>query len=190
MSSKETLRKMIHKNSSECKAQPPLFTPRKTVSLGATSSDKKCPMRIIIFLGQDNCVYLSKFSSLHHLHHPGLKCEAVLHGQNDMEEGDIDLVSLLFSAQLSPLQMTQIMSQLKGFELGTILPKRVYDINQKTEELLDLALGLLPDCSDAVKTIAKLENEGVNHFYIVDEEGKLFACSRGRPTKELTRLWL
>jgi hypothetical protein len=81
-----------------------------------------------------------------------------------MEEGDIDLISLLFSAHLSPLQITQIMSQLKGSEFGTILPKRVYDINQKTEELLNLALGLLPDCSDAVKTIAKLKNEGVNHF--------------------------
>ncbi len=51
-----------------------------------------------------------------------------------------------------------------------------------------MALGLLPDCSNAVKTIAKLENEGVNHFYIVHEEGELFACSRGCPTKELT--WL
>ncbi len=112
-----------------------------------------------------------------------LKSEVVLHGQRDMEEGDIDLISLLFSAQLSPLQIIQIMSQLKGSEFATILPKRVYDINQKTEELLDLALGLLPDCSDAVKTIAKLENKGVNHFYIVHEEGELFSCFRGRPTK-------
>jgi hypothetical protein len=190
MSSKETLKKLINQNSSERKAQPPLFTPRKTVSLRATSSDKKCPMKIIIFLGQDNHFYLSKFSCLHHLHHPCLKSEAVLHGQRDMEVGDIDLISLLFSPHLSPLQITQIISQLKGTEFGTILPKRVYDINQKTEELLNLALGLIPDCSDAVKTIAKLGNEGVNHFYIVHEEGELFACSRGHPTKELTRLRL
>jgi hypothetical protein len=53
-----------------------------------------------------------------------------------------------------------------------------------------LALGLIPDCSDAVKTIAKLENKGVNQLYNVHEEGELFACSRGRPTKELTRLRL
>ncbi len=79
------------------------------------------------------------------------------------------------------------MPQLKGYEFGTILPKQVYDINQKTEELLNLALRLLPDCSEAVKTIAKLKNKGVNHFYIVHEEGELFACSRGRPINELTR---
>jgi hypothetical protein len=82
------------------------------------------------------------------------------------------------------------MSHLKGSEFGTIKPKRVYDINQKTQELLNLALGLLPDCSDAVKTITKLENGGVNHFYIVHEDGELFACTRGCPTKELTRLRL
>jgi hypothetical protein len=35
-----------------------------------------------------------------------------------------------------------------------------------------------------------LENKGVNHFYIVHEEGGLFACFRGRPTKELTQLRL
>jgi hypothetical protein len=123
MSSKETLRKMINQNSSERKAQPPLFTPRKTVSSRVTSSDNKCPMRIFIFLGQDNCFNLSKFGSLHHLHHPCLKSESVLRGQRDKEEGDIDLISLLFSAQLSPLQITQIMSQLKGSEFGTIQPK-------------------------------------------------------------------
>ncbi len=89
--------------------------------------------------------------------------------------GDIDLILLLFSAHLSPLQITQIMSQLKGNEFGTILPKRIYDTNQKTEELRNLALGLIPDCSDAVKTVAKLDNKGINHFYIVHEEGELFA---------------
>jgi hypothetical protein len=30
-------------------------------------------------------------------------------------------------------------------------------MNKKTEELQNVALGLLPDCSDAEKTIAKLE---------------------------------
>ncbi len=113
MSSKETQRKLINQNSSERKAQPPRFVPRKTVSLRDPSSDKKCPMKIIIFLGQDDRFYLSKSSCLHHLHHPRLNSEAVICGQRDMEEGDIDLILLLFSAHLSPLQITQIMSQLK-----------------------------------------------------------------------------
>ena len=28
---------------------------------------------------------------------------------------------------------------------------------------------------------------GINHFYVVHENGGLFACSKGRPTKELTK---
>jgi hypothetical protein len=49
------------------------------------------------------------------------------------------------------------MQFLKGTKLGTLLPKRIYDMNQKTEQLHDLALGLIAGCSDAEKTIAKLE---------------------------------
>jgi hypothetical protein len=49
------------------------------------------------------------------------------------------------------------MQSLKGPESGTYLPKRIYNMNQKTEQLQDLALGLIPGCSDAVKTISKLE---------------------------------
>jgi hypothetical protein len=49
------------------------------------------------------------------------------------------------------------MQTLKGPELGTYLPIRIYELNQKTKQLQDLALGLLPGCSDAVKGITKLE---------------------------------
>ncbi len=28
---------------------------------------------------------------------------------------------------------------------------------------------------------------GINHFYVVHEIGGLFACSKGHPTKELTK---
>ncbi len=36
------------------------------------------------------------------------------------------------------------------------MPKHVYDMNKKTEELHDFAYWLLPDGNDAEKTIAKL----------------------------------
>jgi hypothetical protein len=49
------------------------------------------------------------------------------------------------------------MQSLKGTKSGTLLPKRVYNMNQKTEQLHDLALGLIAGCSDAEKTIAKLK---------------------------------
>ena len=114
-------------------------------------------MQIIIFLGQDDRFYLSTKSCLDHFHHPALKADAILRGHKDMEQGDLDLLSLLFSMNATGVQISQIMQSLKGPEAGTYLPKRMYDMNQKTEQLQDLALGLIPGCSDAKKTIAKLE---------------------------------
>ena len=130
---------------------------RRTVSTGPHLSDLKCPMQIIIFLGQDDCFYLPTKSCLNHHHHPAFKADAILCGHIDMEQGNLDLLSLLFSVNATGVQISQIMQSLKGPEAGQYLPKRIYDMNQKTEQLQDLALGLLPGCSDAKKTIAKLE---------------------------------
>ena len=115
-------------------------------------------MEIIIFLGQDDHFNLSTKSCLNHRHHPALKADAILRGHNEMEQGDLDLLSLLFSVNVSAtgVQISQIMQSLKGPESGTYLPKSIYDMNQKTEQLQDLALGLIPGCSDALKTISKL----------------------------------
>ena len=114
-------------------------------------------MQNIIFLGQDDRFYLSTKSCLNHRHHPALKADAILRGQNDMEQGDLDLLLLLFSVNATGAQISQIMQCLKGPEAGTYLPKRIHNMNQKTEQLHDLALGLIPGCADAVRTISKLE---------------------------------
>jgi hypothetical protein len=74
-----------------------------------------------------------------------------------MDRGNFDLITLLFSVYVSPMQISQIMEQVKGPEAGTYHPKRVHDINQRTEDLKKFAIGLLPKSNDAVKTIAKLE---------------------------------
>ncbi len=55
------------------------------------------------------------------------------------------------------MQISQIMEQVKGSEVGAYTPKRVCDINQRTKDLKIFALGLLPKSNDAVKMIAKLE---------------------------------
>jgi hypothetical protein len=74
-----------------------------------------------------------------------------------MDTGDFDLLMLLFSVNVSPMQISQIMEKVKGPEAGTYHPKHVYDIHQRTEDLTNFAKGLLPESNDAVKTIAKLE---------------------------------
>ena len=89
------------------------------------SFDLKYPMQIIIFLGQDDRYYLSAKSCLNHRHHPALKADAILRGQNDMEQVDLVLLSLLFSINATSGQIQQIMQTLKGPESGTYLPKRI-----------------------------------------------------------------
>ena len=74
-----------------------------------------------------------------------------------MEQGDLDALSLLFRFNATCVQLSQIMQSLKGPEAGTYLPKRIYDMNQKMEQPQDLALGLIPGCLLAKKTIAKLQ---------------------------------
>ena len=156
MASKDTQRRLISDNKQRTR-DPNVLDLRRTVSSRSPSTNLKCPMQIIIFLGQDDRFYLSTKSSLNHHHHPALKAEAILRGHTDMEQGDLDLLSLLFSVNATGVQISEIMQNLKGLEAGTYLPQRFYDMNKKTEQLQDLALGLIPGCSDAQKTIAKLE---------------------------------
>ena len=162
-------------------------TPRKTVSHRAPSIGFKCQMQIVIFLGSNNRFYISTKSNLNHSHHPSLKSEAILRGQSDLVSSEIDLLTLLSDVNVTSLQIAQIMETLRGPQGGTFMPKRVYDMNQKTEELHDFATGLLPDSNDAQKTIAKLEQKQINHFYILHEDSGLYACSKGRPNKETVR---
>ena len=116
-------------------------TPRKTVSHRAPSIGLKCQMQIVIFLGSNNRFYISTKSNLNHSHHPSLKSEAILRGQSDLVSSEIDLLTLLSDVNVTSLQIAQIMETLRGPQGGTFMPKRVYDMNQKTEELHDFATG-------------------------------------------------
>ena len=82
MTLKDAQRRLI-KNNNNRPRDPNVLDVRRT-STRPPSSDLKCPMQIIIFLGQDDCFYLSTKSCLNHCHHPALKVDAILRGQNDM----------------------------------------------------------------------------------------------------------
>jgi hypothetical protein len=105
MASKETQRKFIKDNQNQPKGLS-VEVQRKTVSSRAPTFETKCPMQIIIFLGQDDRFYLSTKSCLEYCYHPFLKANAILCGQSDMEQGDIDLLCLLFSVEATPVQIS------------------------------------------------------------------------------------
>jgi hypothetical protein len=136
-------------------------------------------MQVKIVVSANNFFYLSKIGTLHHCHHPWLKSEAILRGQSDMVTGDIDILTLLFSVNVTPTQISQMIIQLKGPDAGTFMLKHVYDMNKKTEERHDFAYGLLPDSYDAKKTLSKLERSNINHFYILHNDTAMYACCKG-----------
>ncbi len=107
MTSKDTQRRLVKENKNWPR-DPNILDVRRKVSSRSPLSDLKCPMQIIIFLGQDDHFYLSTKSSLNHCHHPALKADAILHGQNDLEQGDLDLLSLLFSVNATSIQIHKL----------------------------------------------------------------------------------
>jgi hypothetical protein len=124
MAPKDAMKRMKVKHNKKCKLQITTDpTPHKTELNCAPSLECKCSMQIKIFCGAINLFYLSKNSSLDHCHHHPLKSKAILCGRSDMETGDIDILTLLFSVNVSPSQISQIMEQLKGPEAGTLMPK-------------------------------------------------------------------
>ncbi len=93
-------KRKLHKKRSISKLQDKLNTDgtlRRTVSNRAISSDKICPMKIVVFLDHDNHWYLSKKSLLCHQYHPPLDSKATLRSEKDLSLMDQKLVSILFS---------------------------------------------------------------------------------------------
>ena len=124
MAPKDAMKRMKAEHNKKRKLQITTDpTPCKTVSNHAPSLECKCSMQIKLFCGANNLFYLSKNSSLNHCHHPCLKAKAILCGQSNMETGDIDILMLLFSVNVTPTQISQIIEQLKGPEAGTFMPK-------------------------------------------------------------------
>jgi hypothetical protein len=65
---------------------------RRTVTQRAASSERSCPMKLVIFLYHDNHWYLSKESTLSHRHHPPLDSAAKLSSEKDLSLTDLKMV--------------------------------------------------------------------------------------------------
>ncbi len=82
------------------------------------------------------------------------------------------------------------MEHLKGPDAGAFMPKCVYNMNKKTEELHNFAYGFLPDSNDVEKTLSTLERSNINHFYILHDNTGLYPSSKGCPSNEEVRIRL
>ena len=74
---------------------------RHTVTQRAASSDRTCPMKVIVFLYHDNHLYLSKKITLSHRHHPPLDSAATLRSEKDLSLTDLKMVRYFHIYELS-----------------------------------------------------------------------------------------
>ena len=130
---------------------------RRCVTQRAASSDERCPMRIVLILTSNKQWYIHSSSSLEHHHHPPLTEEATLLSQKDLSDKHEQLISILCDANVPPSKISKIMNTVREEDKGTLLPKTIFNINEKCRRLIDLANGILPTCTDAEKTLKLLE---------------------------------
>ena len=130
----------------------------RRINIGsAESREKKCLMHIIVILCSDKYYYVSTSSCLQHENHPYLEPSAIPHSENDLSDDDKVFLEILFNQRASNTMISRIFEQLKGREFGTFIPKTIYNMNAKSQKLLDIANGITPDMSDAEKCLKHLE---------------------------------
>ena len=130
---------------------------RRCVTHRAESSDEQCPMRIKLILSSNEQWFILSSSSLDHRKHPPLEDQATLLSQKDLSSKDEQLINILCDANVPPSKISKIMTSIQEDDEGTLLPKTIFNINEKCRRLIDLANGILPTCSDAEKTLKLLQ---------------------------------
>ncbi len=130
---------------------------RRCVTHRAESSDEQCPMRIKLILSSHEQWFILSSISLDHRNHPPLKEQATLLSQKDLSSKDEQLIIILCDANVPPSKISNIMTSIQEDDKGTLLPKTIFNINEKCRRLIDLANGILPTCSDAEKTLKLLQ---------------------------------
>jgi hypothetical protein len=146
-------RKHRHGISSQGKA-------RRSITTRAPTSEEECPMTFRVYLNSSNHWYLQSHGSyLDHKHRPKLNVRAVTLSEKDMSQNELKLTTLLYDVNAPPSTIAKVLTTIRDNDVGTFLPKTVFNNNEKCRSLIDVANGLLPSCSDAEKTLILLQFE-------------------------------
>ena len=111
-------------------------------------------MRFCVYLNGSNHWYLH---SLDHKHHPKLDVAANTLSEKDLSDAELKLTNLLYDVNVPPSTIAKVLTTLRDDDVGTFLPKTLFNINEKCQSLIDVANGILPTCSDAEKTLILLQ---------------------------------
>jgi hypothetical protein len=115
-------------------------------------------MRFHLYLNGSNHWYLQSFGScLDHKHHPKLDVAANTLSEKDMSDAELKFTNLLYDVNVPPPTIAKVLTTLRDDDVGTFLPKTLFNLNEKCQSLIDVANGILPTCSDAEKTLILLQ---------------------------------
>ncbi len=77
--------------------------------------------------------------------------------QKDLPQQQQRLLNSLCDHKIPPTMISHVMRTLSKDDKGTYLPKTLFNINEKCRNVIDIANGILPHCSDAEETLKLLE---------------------------------
>jgi hypothetical protein len=94
---------------------------------------------------------------LDHKHHPKLDVAANTLSEKDMSDVELKLTNLLYDVNVPPSTIAKVLITLRDDDVGTFLPKLLFNIHEKSRSLINVANRILLTCSDAEKTLISLQ---------------------------------
>jgi hypothetical protein len=149
---KKKITKRKHRYEKACQANA-----RRSITKRASTCEEECPMKFHVYLNGYNHWYLQSHGScLDHKHHPKLDVKAVTLSEKDMSH-ELKLTTLLYDVNVPLSTVAKVLTTIRDDDVGTFLPKTVFNINEKCRSLIDVANVILPTCSDAENTLILLQ---------------------------------
>ncbi len=161
MASKSKRRIIVQKKAVDRKHRSPKkcqSNARCSVTKRAPTSEEECLMRFRVSLNGSNHWYLHSYGScLDHKHHPKLDVAANTLSEKELSDAELKLTNLLYDVNVPPSTIAKVLTTLRDDDVGTFLPKTLFNINEKCQSPIDVANGILTTCSDAKKTLILLQ---------------------------------
>jgi hypothetical protein len=161
MASKSKKRDIVKKKLIErkhCSGKTCQANASHSINTQAPTCEEECPMKFCVYLNGSNHWYLQSHGScLDHRHHPKLDVMAVTLAEKDMSHNELKLTTLLYDINVPPSTIAKVLTTIQDDDVGTFLPKTVFNIYEKCRYLIDVTNGILPTCSGAEKTLILLQ---------------------------------
>ena len=120
--------------------------------------DGSCAMKITVFLNtKDEYYYLSTSSTLVHTYHAKLPLKAIPQNGAMLSEKELELLNNLFQCRLPRSQVANVLETVVGKESTHIDPMTVYNLRNKSLNLINKKSGYTGDLTDPSKTLKKLK---------------------------------